>query len=190
MNFCLKVLSILVVLAVWELPVSAAPISQVDRIEISNPAYVTSGDTFSLTVTGPINSTATFQLTNLLGCNLCNATVGWGNAINSDPVLGAFLTATFDVWDGVSTVPFGSISVADYDPIIYLTANTPGVAFNSSVSVSYGTPIRDPDNRGFVDLEVSVSTITEAVAVSEPAGLVVFSIGLLGLACIRRRKAA
>jgi hypothetical protein len=164
--------------------------NQVDKIQLPPDAFTSTGDQYSLSITGPITSTVTIELVpaDIVGCNLCNATVKWGEAINDDPVMSGFLTATYDVWDGVSVVPFGGGTRADYDPAILLTANAVGVEFFSSVWVlSAGNPKTNPN---FTDLAVSVSTIVPAQAtVPIPPALWLFGSGLLGLVGMARRKA-
>jgi hypothetical protein len=162
---------------------------QVDLIQLDPDAYTNLGDEYSLTVTGPITSTVTINLSSNAGCNICNAVVQWGTAINNDPVMSSFLTATYDVWDGISVVDFGNGTVrADYDPAIYLTANTAGVKFFSDASVLSLTniPVTNPS---FVDLSVEVSTVTPArISVPEPSTLALFMIGLLGLGLFKQSR--
>jgi len=162
---------------------------QVDKIQISPDAYTNVGDQYSLNIAGPITSTVTINLASNAGCNLCNAIVQWGTAINNDPVMSSFLTATYDVWDGVSVVPLGGgYNRADFDAGIYLTANTAGVEFFSSASVLSltGIPKTLPY---FTDLSISVSTITPAISsVPEPSAFFLLGIGLILLAIITIRK--
>lgn len=176
--------------------VVAMPIAnQVDMIQLPPDAYTSVGDRYTVAVSGPIESTIEIELGSgdISGCNLCNATVRFGNAINADPVMSSFLTATFNVWDGVSVVPFGDGTFrADYDPVIYLTANLPGIPFVTTASVFSASTTADPR---FVDLSVVVSTLVPAVTqVPEPHTLELFGIGLFGLGCIwhraRHRNAA
>ena len=182
--------AVLIVSLLWAVTglsaAKAMPVQQVDRISIDQTAYSTLGDQFTLSVSGPVNATVTYTLNNIVGCNLCNAIVGWGNAINNEPVLGAFLTASFDVWDGVSTIPFNAVQIADYDPTILLTANTPGVAFTSAVSIVFGTPIRDPNNIGSAELEATVTTIVSPIPA--PGAALIFGLGVVGLRLRMQRR--
>lgn len=160
---------------------------QVDKIEVSPDAYSNFGDQYSLTISGPITSTVTISLSSNSGCNLCNAIVQWGTAINNDPIMSSFLMATYDLWDGVSVVPFGGgTDRADYDPVIYLIAKTVGVEFFSEVSFMSLTTI-PKTNPSFTDLTVSVSTIVPAkVAVPEPGTFALLVIGLFATGFVRR----
>ena len=165
-----------------------AHVYQVDKIEVPPDAYTNIGDQYSLSITGPITSTVTINLSSNSGCNLCNAIVQWGNAINNDPIMSSFLTATFDVWDGVSEVPLGGgNNRADYDSSIYLTANTAGVEFFSTASVLSLTSIAKTLPY-FSDLSVSITTIVPAHVVPVPAAFWLFGSGLIGLVGVARRK--
>ena len=162
--------------------------NQVDQINVPIDAYTNVGDLYSLTVTGPVTSTVAIRLASNAGCNLCNAIVQWGTAINNDPILSNFLTATYSVWDGVSVIPFGSGgTIANYDASIFLTAKTAGVEFFSTVSATSLTGI-SKTNPNFSNLSVSVRTIVSAhVPVSEPPLMMLFSLGFMGIYLTRKR---
>lgn len=163
---------------------------QVDKIQVPPDAYTNVGDQYFLSISGPITSTVSIEVTgdDIIGCNLCNAIVKWGQAINDDPVMGAFLTATYDVWDGVSVVPFGGGTFrADYDPFILLTANTAGVEFDSSVWV-ISSGLVPKTNPSFTDLTVSVETITPAIsAIPESPTLALMGLGLAIMRVARKK---
>jgi hypothetical protein len=157
----------------------AAPVSQVDQIQLSGRTY--HQDTWTLSISSPIIADVTYTATfgDEAGCNICNVTVHWGEAINDDPVISTLLAASYLIWDGVSS----------YDPIITLTSLTPGVPFTASVSVLDFSN----DDGSFEDEPpgVSIVTVTAAFAdpIPEPDGFAVFALalGLLGASQLRRR---
>lgn len=153
----------------------AMPISQADIITLGGTAWT--GDQWTLQLTGPITASVTYTVTNadVIGCNICNTTAHWGAAINNDPTMGGFLTATYQIWSGIGPVP---------PSVITLTANTPGVPFSASVSVLGPCDpfvVCDP-------LTVSIVTQTRASTVPEPSTLALFGTGLVWFGSMRRRK--
>lgn len=157
--------------------VLAIPTSQVDEITLGGATY--QGDVWTLTLTGPVSGSVAYTVTlaDVSGCNVCNAILGWGTAINNDAVIGNFLTATFELFDGVNSI----------DPVITLTADTAGVPFTASVSVFEAS---NSDFNEIDDLTVSIETIVRAssATVSEPGALGLLGIGLIGVVGTRQRR--
>ncbi|MDX2224481.1 MAG: hypothetical protein SFV21_17140 [Rhodospirillaceae bacterium] len=167
---------IVVALSAWISAAQAAPIAQVDQITLSGATYP--GDQWILTLSAPIVYTMTYTvpLGADFGCNICNVTAGWGASINADAVLSTVLTASYDVWDGVSVNEFGA---ADYDPIILLTALIPGQPFLAAVAVIDGFDGGNP-----LPVGVNITTLVPAsndppMAVPASSSLVLLIFGLL-----------
>lgn len=155
---------------------SAGPVSQVDRITLGGPTY--QGDQWTLNLLGPVTATVTYITTvaDVAGCNICNVTAHWGAAINADPGMSSFLTASYLVWDEVSP----------YDSVINLTANTPGISFTATVSV---TEASDNDFNETEPLTVSIVTVADAsLHVPEPATAFILGLALVIAASARYRR--
>lgn len=154
----------------------AMPLPQVDKITLGGPTY--QDDQWTLTLTSPVSRSVTYitTLADVTGCNICNVTKNWGEAINNDVVIGALLTAEYVVWDGFSP----------YDPIITLVANAPGIQFSASVSVIEAS---DSDFNETEPLSVTIETVRPS-QVPAPATLGLFAFALTALAALRLRTAS
>ena len=105
-----------------------------------------------------------------VGGNTVNLINKWTAAINSDPVMGGFLTAVA-----------GSA-------MITLTADIPDTPFFSTVSV---IEFSEFDFNEDPDLAVSVMTIVSVPQnIPEPGTLAILGLGLVGLGAMRRRRTA
>lgn len=148
-------------------PAAAVPVFQVDEVQVVGAPY--RDDFWTLNITGPITRTVAYTGTaaDESGANTFNMLTGWAAAINTDTIMGGFLTAA--VFTG---------------GIMTLTADIANTAFSSSVSV-----VEDCDCNFNEDPDLSVSVrTTTSVPVPEPATLAVFAIGLASLASLRRRR--
>jgi hypothetical protein len=168
-----KVLQTILLAAIWTITataVPATPIFQVDKITTVGAPY--RGDIWTLSVSGPISRTVTYTGVpdDEVGSNTDNLINKWTAAINSDPVMGGFLTAVA-----------GSA-------MITLTADIPDTPFFSTVSV---IEFSEFDFNEDPDLAVSVMTIVSVPDnIPEPTTLAIVGLGLVGLGVMRRRWSA
>jgi len=165
---CLAAATIAALLTI-SAPALSLPIAQVDLVTTSGPTY--RDDQWTLNLSGPIVASVTYTVVpdDEVGSNILNATAHWVDAINADPVVGAFLTAAL--------LP----SLHQFT----LTADTPGVPFFASVSVFEAS---QSDNNELEPLSVGITTTTQASTdIAEPHALAALSLGLAFLMVLSRR---